>query len=74
MMQKAEEKGVKFLLPTENVIADAFDNDANIDCVDGMNIPDGWQGLDIGPKAIEDFGKAIAEAKTIVWNGPMGRV
>lgn len=72
MMQKAEEKGVKFLLPTENVIADAFDNDANIDCVDGMNIPDGWQGLDIGPKAIEDFGKAIAEAKTIVWNGPMG--
>lgn len=72
MMQKAEEKGVKFLLPTENVIADAFDNNANIDCVDGMNIPDGWQGLDIGPKAIEDFGKAIAEAKTIVWNGPMG--
>lgn len=72
MMQKAEEKGVKFLLPTENVIADAFDNGANIDCVDGMNIPDGWQGLDIGPKAIEDFGKAIAEAKTIVWNGPMG--
>lgn len=72
MMQKAEEKGVKFLLPTENVIADAFDNDANIKCVDGMNIPDGWQGLDIGPKAIEEFGKAIAEAKTIVWNGPMG--
>ncbi len=72
MMQKAEEKGVKFLLPTENVIADAFDNGANIDCVDGMNIPDGWQGLDIGPKAIEEFGKAIAEAKTIVWNGPMG--
>jgi len=72
MMQKAEEKGVKFLLPTENVIADAFDNNANIDCVDGMNIPDGWQGLDIGPKAIEEFGKAIAEAKTIVWNGPMG--
>ena len=72
MMKKAEEKGVKFLLPTENVIADAFDNDANIKCVDGMNIPDGWQGLDIGPKAIEEFGKAIAEAKTIVWNGPMG--
>ena len=72
MMQKAEEKGVKFLLPTENVIADAFDNDANIKCVDGMNIPEGWQGLDIGPKAIEEFGKAIAEAKTIVWNGPMG--
>ncbi len=72
MMQKAEAKGVKFLLPIENVIADAFDNNANIDCVDGMNIPDGWQGLDIGPKAIEEFGKAIAEAKTIVWNGPMG--
>lgn len=72
MMQKAEEKGVKLLLPSENVIADAFDNNANIKYEDGMHIPDGWQGLDIGPKAIEEFGKVIKEAKTIVWNGPMG--
>ncbi|MEG2688615.1 MAG: phosphoglycerate kinase, partial [Clostridia bacterium] len=59
------------LLPVDNIVADAFSNDANRKTVGG-DIPDGWQGLDIGPKTIELFAKAIAKAKTVVWNGPMG--
>lgn len=71
LMAKAEAKGIKMLLPIDNVIADAFSNDANIKVVDG-DIEDGWQGLDIGPKTIALFSEAIATAKTVVWNGPMG--
>ncbi len=71
LFKKAEDKGVKLLLPVDNVIADAFSNDANTQVVEG-NIPDGWMGLDIGPKTVELFSDAIKNAKTVVWNGPMG--
>ncbi|MDD6441139.1 MAG: phosphoglycerate kinase [bacterium] len=72
MIKKAEEKGVKLLLPIDTVIADAFDNDANRKVVDSNNIPDGWMGLDIGPKTATMYAEAVKEAKTVVWNGPMG--
>lgn len=72
LMAKAEEKGVKMLLPLDNIIADAFSNDANIKTINSDEIPDDWQGLDIGPRTIKYYADEIAEAKTIVWNGPMG--
>ena len=72
IMKKAEEKGVKLLLPRADVIADAFSNDANIKIAPSDQIPDGWQGLDIAPESVEDFKDTILSAKTIVWNGPMG--
>ncbi|MDR1939249.1 MAG: phosphoglycerate kinase [Clostridiales bacterium] len=73
LIAKAEAKKVKFLLPIDNKIADAFANDANQKITGGDgDIPDGWQGLDIGPKTIELFSGAIKTAKTVVWNGPMG--
>lgn len=72
MLKKAEEKGVKLLLPVDNVIADDFSNDANTKVVKRGEIPDGWEGLDIGPETAEIFSKAVKEAKTVVWNGPMG--
>ncbi|MFR1564843.1 MAG: phosphoglycerate kinase [Christensenellales bacterium] len=71
LMAKAEEKKVKLLLPVDNVIADNFSNDANTQVVEG-DIPDGWEGLDIGPKTIALYSAEIAKAKTVVWNGPMG--
>ncbi|MDR3263785.1 MAG: phosphoglycerate kinase [Clostridiales bacterium] len=71
LIKKAEVKKVKFLLPVDNKIADAFSNDANQKIAEG-NIPDGWQGLDIGPKTIAIFTAAIKDAKTVIWNGPMG--
>ena len=71
MIEKAAAKGVKLLLPVDHVIADAFDNDANSQVVEG-NIPEGWMGLDIGPKTQELYAAAVKEAKTVVWNGPMG--
>ena len=72
ILAKAEEKGVKILLPVDNVVADDFKNDANIQIVDAMNIPDDFEGMDIGPKTIELFKETILNAKTVVWNGPMG--
>ena len=72
MMKKAEEKGVKLLIPVDTVIADDFSNDANTRIVDRGEIPDDWEGLDIGPKTRELFAEAIGGAKTVVWNGPMG--
>ena len=72
MVKKAEEKGVKLLLPVDAVAADAFSNDANTKVVAQNEIPDGWMGLDIGPKTAELFANAVAGAKTVVWNGPMG--
>ena len=71
-MKKAEEKGVKLLLPVDTVIADAFDNYTQIKTCKAGDVPDGWQGLDIGPETIKLFSAAIKDAKTIVWNGPMG--
>ena len=71
LLEKAKTKGVKLLLPIDNIIADAFDNNANTKVAEG-NIPEGWQGLDIGPKTIKLFSDEISKAKTVVWNGPMG--
>ena len=72
MVKKAEEKGVKLLLPIDTVCADAFDPDANTQTVAAGEIPDGWQGLDIGPKTIELYCEAVKDAGTVIWNGPMG--
>ena len=63
---------MKLLLPVDNVIADDFSNDANTQVVANGEIPDGWEGLDIGPKTAELFADAVKTAKTVVWNGPMG--
>jgi len=72
MMQKAESKGVKFLLPVDHIVADRFSADAEPVVTDNQNIPDGYMGLDIGPKTAEIYSGAISIAKTIIWNGPMG--
>lgn len=72
MMAKAEEKGVKLLIPVDNVVADAFSNDANIKVVPRGGIEDGWMGLDIGPETSALYAEALKDAKTVVWNGPMG--
>jgi len=72
LMKKAEEKGVKLMLPTDVVLADKFANDANTAVAKASEISGEWMGLDIGPESIEAFGKEIAEANTMVWNGPMG--
>lgn len=72
MMAKAEEKGVKLLIPVDNVVADAFSNDANIKVVERGGIEDNWMGLDIGPKTSALYAEALKDAKTVVWNGPMG--
>ena len=72
MLKKAEEKGVKLLLPVDHVIADDFSNDANIQVVSRGEIPDGWEGLDIGPETAKLYAETVKTAKTVVWNGPMG--
>ena len=72
MMKKAEEKGVKLLLPVDNRIGDDFSNDCNIQVVKRGEIPDGWEGMDIGPETEKIFADAVKDAKTVVWNGPMG--
>ena len=72
MMKKAESRGVKCLLPLDNVVGDAFSNDCNSQTVQAGTIPDGWEGMDIGPKTIELFSENIKGAGTVVWNGPMG--
>ncbi|MBE7031800.1 MAG: phosphoglycerate kinase [Ruminococcaceae bacterium] len=72
MMAKAEEKGVKLLIPVDTVVAKAFDNDAEKKTVGRGEIEAGWQGLDIGEKTIELYKDALKDAKTVVWNGPMG--
>jgi len=59
-------------IPVDVIAADAFSNDANTKVVDVNEIPDGWQGLDAGPKSLENFKKVILESKTILWNGPLG--
>ena len=72
MLKKAEEKGVKLLLPLDNVVADDFSNNANTQVVATGEIPDGWEGLDIGPKTAALYAETVKTAKTVVWNGPMG--
>lgn len=72
MMKQAKEKGVKFLTPVDTVIAKEFKNDTEFKTVPTGEIPDGWMGLDIGEKTQKLFADAIKNAKTVVWNGPMG--
>lgn len=69
---KAKEKGVELLLPTDVVVADKFDKDADTQTVSVEAIPDGWMGLDIGPDSVKVFQDALADCKTVIWNGPMG--
>ncbi|MBD2500115.1 phosphoglycerate kinase [Anabaena azotica] len=69
---KAKERGVSLLLPTDVVVADNFAPDANSQTVSIENIPDGWMGLDIGPDSVKVFQEALADTKTVIWNGPMG--
>lgn len=70
-MEKAEEKGVKLLLPSDVVLAEKFDNNANTAVAKVTEISGDWMGLDIGPETLEEFKVEIDECKTIVWNGPM---
>jgi phosphoglycerate kinase len=72
ILKKAKEKGVQIHLPVDAVIANSFSNDAETKIVNVNEIPDGWQGLDAGPKSLELFEKVILESKTILWNGPLG--
>ncbi|WP_440998632.1 phosphoglycerate kinase [Fodinibius sp. SL11] len=72
LLKKAEEKGVNFVLPLDSVAAKEFNNDAEHKVVDEEGIEDGWMGVDIGPQTCLSFGNIIKNAKTVVWNGPMG--
>ena len=72
MMEKAKAKGVKFLIPIDNVVGKEYKEDTEYQIVDSDDIPDGWMGLDIGPKSTELFANAVKDAGTVIWNGPMG--
>lgn len=72
ILEKANAKNVQIHLPIDVVAADSFKNDAKTQIVDVDKIPDGWQGLDAGPKSLENFKSVILESKTILWNGPLG--
>ena len=72
MMDKAAAKGVKFLIPIDNVIGKEYKADTEYMTVDSDDIPDGWMGLDIGPRSTELFANAVKDAGTVIWNGPMG--
>ncbi len=72
ILDKAKENNTTIYLPSDNIAADKFAADADSKVVDSYKIPDGWMGLDIGPKTIEEFSSIIKASKTILWNGPMG--
>jgi len=72
ILEQAKEKDVQIHLPIDVVAASAFSNDAETQIVDVFSIPDGWQGLDAGPKSIEIFHNVVLQSKTILWNGPLG--
>lgn len=72
ILKQAKEKGVQIHIPVDVVTADSFSNDANTQIVDVNQIPDGWQGLDAGPKTLEIIKRIILDSKTILWNGPLG--
>ena len=72
ILHKAKEKNVHIHIPVDVVAADSFSNDANTQIVDVREIPDGWMGLDAGPKSLENFKSIIMQSKTILWNGPLG--
>ena len=72
ILEKAQKKGVKLLLPVDNHVSSEYSNNGEEKMVDSTEIPDGFMGLDIGPKTIEKFEEAVKDAKTVVWNGPLG--
>ena len=72
LLKKAKDKGVKIMLPVDSVCADGFSNDGGVQTSNSDAIADGWMGLDIGPKAVEEYTSELLSAKTILWNGPMG--
>ncbi len=72
LMEKAEHKGVKLLLPVDNVVATEFSNDAESKVVASNEIPEDWEGVDIGPETVKLYEEALKNAKTVIWNGPMG--
>ena len=72
ILHLAKQKNVQIHIPIDVVAADAFSNDANTKIMDVREIPDGWQGLDAGPKSLENFKQVILDSKTILWNGPLG--
>lgn len=72
IIQKAKEKNVNLVLPSDSVIADDFNNDAKFIACPINAIPEGWIGMDIGPASVENYGRLIGNSKTILWNGPMG--
>ena len=72
ILEKAKEKGVELLLPVDNHVSSEYSNDGEEKMVNSTEIPDGFMGLDIGPKTIEKFEEAVKDAKTVVWNGPLG--
>ena len=72
LLQEAKDKGVNLVLAVDAVVGDDFSNDANTLVVDPMDIPEAYEGLDIGPKTREMFGDVIKNSKTILWNGPCG--
>ena len=71
-MAKAKEKGVNISLSVQTRVGDAFSNDANVQVVPSHEIPDGWEGMDAGPKSLENWKNIILASKTILWNGPVG--
>ncbi|MCL2068767.1 MAG: phosphoglycerate kinase [Oscillospiraceae bacterium] len=72
LLRKATEKNVALFLPEDNLVGDKFDPGCNDKLVDCYDIPDGWMGMDIGPKTIEKYSNAVKDAGTVIWNGPMG--
>ena len=72
LLAKAEEKGVRLVLPVDNVVIQEFSNDAPSQVVNSDEIPKGWQGVDVGPKTLELYAEVLKDAKTVVWNGPVG--
>jgi phosphoglycerate kinase len=71
-MAKAKANGVNLVLAEDAKVGDGFSNDCNAQYADVMNIPEGWEGMDIGPKTMEKFANVIRNSKTILWNGPTG--
>ena len=72
MLAKAKERGVDLLLPVDHKAGDRFAEDCQVSVIDGLDIPDGWMGMDIGPASVALFCTAVKKAGTVIWNGPMG--
>ncbi|MCK4325769.1 phosphoglycerate kinase, partial [bacterium] len=72
LLERAEEKGVPFLLPVDHIIADKFSEEAQVKTADEDVIPSGWRGMDVGEKTIVQFSQALQGVKTVLWNGPLG--